>query len=109
VKDSTQQDGVSETVAGSAVGAAFTLAPGQTSDVATTGTNSVVFHVLSHTPPSEGDFAAQQSQIAEELLGRKREVAFEIYQQNLKQWLLPSKELKMNDAAMKQFLASYAK
>ena len=69
----------------------------------------MVFHVLSHTPPSEADFAAQQSQIAEELLGRKREVAFEIYQHNLKQWLLQSKELKMNDAAMKQFLALYAK
>ena len=108
-KDFTQQDSVSETIPASAVAAAFTLAPGQTSDPVTAGTNSVVFHVLSHTPPGEADFAAQQSQIAEELLGRKREVAFEIYQQNLKQWLLQSKELKMNDAAMKQFLASYAK
>ncbi len=108
-KDFTQQDSVSETIPASAVAAAFTLAPGQTSDPVTAGTNSVVFHVLSHTPPSEADFAAQQGQIAEELLGRKREVAFEIYQQNLKQWLLQSKELKMNDAAMKQFLASYAK
>ncbi len=108
-KDFTQQDSVSETIPASAVAAAFTLAPGQTSDPVTAGTNSVVFHVLSHTPPSEADFASQQSQIAEEVLGRKREVAFEIYQQNLKQWLLQSKELKMNDAAMKQFLASYAK
>ena len=108
-KDFTQQDSVSETIPASAVAAAFTLAPGQTSDVAAAGTNSVVFHVLSHTPPNEADFAAQQGQIAEDLLGRKREVAFEIYQQNLKQWLLQSKELKMNDAAMKQFLASYAK
>ena len=108
-KDFTRQDSVSETIPASAVAAAFTLAPGQTSDVAAAGTNSVVFHVLSHTPPNEADFAAQQGQIAEDLLGRKREVAFEIYQQNLKQWLLQSKELKMNDAAMKQFLASYAR
>ena len=108
-KDFTRQDSVSETIPASAVAAAFTLAPGQTSDVASAGTNSVVFQVLSHTPPNEADFAAQQGQIAEDLLGRKREVAFEIYQQNLKQWLLQSKELKMNDAAMKQFLASYAR
>jgi len=108
-KDFTQQDSVSETIPASAVAAAFTLAPGQTSDPVTAGTNSAVFHVLSHTPPNEADFVAQQGQIAEELLGRKREVAFEIYQQNLKQWLLQSKELKMNDAAMKQFLASYSR
>jgi len=34
-------------------------------------------------------------------------MAFEIYRQNLRQQLLRTGELKMNDAAMKQFLASY--
>jgi hypothetical protein len=49
----------------------------------------------------------QQDQIAEELVERKRSLAWELYQQNLKQQLLASGELKMNDAAMKKFLAAY--
>ena len=106
-KDITRQENVADTIPGSAVAAAFTLAPGQTSDVVTAGTSSLVFRVVSHTPATEADFAGQQAELAEELLERKRSVAFEIYQRNLKRQLLDSKELKLNDAAMKQFLASY--
>jgi peptidyl-prolyl cis-trans isomerase D len=108
-QESVSQENDPEAIPASAVAAAFTLAPGQTSDVVTVGANSVVFRVLSHTPPKEADFAAQQGAIAEEVLERKRSVAFEIFQQNLKRRLLDSRELKMNDDAMKQFLASYAR
>jgi hypothetical protein len=106
-KDFTEQDSVEDLIPGSAVAAAFTLAPGQTSDVVSLGTNSVVFRVISHTPADEAELAGQQDRIVEELLERKRNLAFEIYRWNLKQELTRSGRLKMNDAAMKQFLAGY--
>ncbi len=108
-KDFTQQEYVEGVASGSQLAAAFTLAPAQTSDVVSLGANSVVFRVLAHTPANEADIATQQDRIGQELLERKRDLAFEIYRQSLKEQLLRSKELKLNDAAMKQFLASFKK
>jgi len=86
---------------------AFTLNPGQVSNVITAGTNQVLFKVVSHTPANEADFAAQRDQISEELLDQKRDLQFEIYRENLKEQFIKSGKLKMNEAGMKQFLASY--
>jgi peptidyl-prolyl cis-trans isomerase D len=108
-KDFTRQDNIEGLGSGSQIEAAFTLNPGQTSDVVPVGQNNVVFRVISHTPASETEFAAQRDRIAEELLSEKRNLAFEIYRQNLKQVLLRSGELKINDRAMKHFLAAYQK
>ena len=87
--------------------AAFTLNPGQVSDVVSLSSNSVVFKVISHTPANEADLAAQRDQIREELLDRKRNLAFEIYRGNLKEQLLRSGDLKMYDTTLRQFLANY--
>jgi parvulin-like peptidyl-prolyl isomerase len=92
---------------GNQLAEAFTLNPGQTSGVVSLGSNSVVFRVVSHTPANEADFAAQRDQIHEELLDQKRSLVFEIYRQNLKQQLVRTGELKMYDATLKNFLASY--
>ncbi len=108
-KEFNQQDYVEGLGSGTQLAAAFTLAPGQTSDVVALGANSVVFRVVSHTPANDADLAAQQDPIMEELLVRKRSLAFEIYRQNLKQQLVRSKELRLNEAALKQFLTSYQK
>lgn len=86
---------------------AFTLAVGQTSGVVNVSNNRVVFQVLSHTPANEADFAAQKDQIAEQLVEQKRELAFELYEQNLKQQMISSGKLKINDQVMKQYLSTY--
>jgi len=106
-KDFTQQDSVPNLGPGQGVPEAFTLPPGKSSGVLSVEGNDVVIHVVSRTPPDESEFAAQKDQIREELLTQKRSLAYEIYRQNLKQQLLRSGELKLNDAAMKTFLASY--
>jgi len=106
-KDFTEQDFVEGVGSGSQLAAAFTLPVGQTSDVVPLRGNSVVFRVLSHTPANEADFASQRDGITEELLDRKRSVAFELYRQNLKLQLERSGQLKMNVAALKQFIALY--
>jgi hypothetical protein len=105
----TQQDSVEGLGSGSQLAAAFDVPVGKTSDAVSVGANTTVFRVLSRTPPNEADFLPQRDQIAEELLARKRALAWEIYQQSLKQRLLSSGQLKMNEAGMKQFLASYQK
>lgn len=105
--DFTQQDYIEGVGSGSQFAAAFTLAPGQTGEPVSVGVNTVVFRVAAHTSANEADLPAQQAQIAEELVARKRNLAWEIYRHNLKQRILSSGELKLNDAAMKQFLAAY--
>lgn len=106
-KDFSQQDYVEGLGSGSSLPEAFTLAPGQVSDVVNVGAISAVFQVVSHTPADEADFAAQKDQIEEQLREQKQSAAFEIYREELKQQMLRSGELKLNVAAMKQFVASY--
>jgi len=106
-RDFNQQEYVEGLGPGSQLSASFTLPPGQASDAVTVGANRVVFRVVARTPAAEADLPAQQDQIAEELVERKRNLAWELYQQNLKRQLLASGQLKLNDAAMKKFLAAY--
>jgi len=106
-KDFTQQDYVEGVASGSQLLAAFTLQVGQTSDVISLGGNSMVFRVVSHTPANDADFAQQRDRITEELLDRKRSLAFEIYRQNLKRQLVQTGELKLNATALQQFIALY--
>lgn len=108
-KDFTQEGNVENLGSASSLPTAFTLAEGKTSGVVPVGGNSVVFNVLAHTPPNDADFAGQKDQITEELVERKRSLAFEIYKSNLKLQLIRSGELKINDAAMKQFQATNAR
>ncbi|HZO99946.1 MAG TPA: hypothetical protein VFD30_06620, partial [Terriglobia bacterium] len=82
--------------------------PGQTSDVISLpGDNRVVFRVVSRTAADESGLASQKDEIREQLLSQKQALAYELYRTNLKQMLLKSGELKLNNSAMKQFLASY--
>jgi peptidyl-prolyl cis-trans isomerase D len=106
-KDFTQQGYVEGLGSGTALAAAFTLKVGQTSDVISLGGNSAVFRVLSHTPANEADFAAQRERLAEELRDGNRSLAFEIYRENLKRQLMLSGQMKINQAALKQFIAAY--
>jgi len=108
-KDFTQQDFVEGVGSGSQLSSAFTLNVGQTSDVISLGGKSVVFDVVSHTAPNDADFAQQRDQITEELLDRKRSLAFELYRDNLKLQLVRTGELKLNPAALQQFIALYQK
>ena len=106
-KEFTRTENLENLISGTELGPAFTLAPGQTSDALSVGTDYIVFKVVSQTPPDQASFAQQQEQIREQLLNQKRSLAFEIYRQNLKQELQRSGKLKINDSALKQFLSGY--
>jgi parvulin-like peptidyl-prolyl isomerase len=100
---------VGDALTASQLGAAFTMNPGQTSDPVPAGSNYVVFRVLSRTSPDDSTFAQQQDQLREQLLDEKRNLAFEIYRKNLKEAMIRSGDLKMNDANMKQFVSAYTR
>jgi peptidyl-prolyl cis-trans isomerase D len=106
-KDFTIQDQLSDVIPASSLSSAFTLGPGQTSKAISVGSTSVVFDVVSHTPANEADFSAQKATLTTQLLQQKRDLAFEIYQTSLKNQLLRSGKLKINNAALKSFLAGY--
>jgi peptidyl-prolyl cis-trans isomerase D len=106
-KDFTQRDYLGDLGPVSDLAGAFTLAPGKTSDAVNVNGNQIVFRVASRTPANEADFAAQKDQLAEQLLQQKRQLAFELYREDLKERFLKSGELKMNEGTLKQFLASY--
>ena len=106
-KDFTEQDSIEGVGPGSQLPTAFTMNPGQTSDLVPVGGKTLVFRLLSHTAPDETDFARQRDQITEELLDRKRSLIFELYRQNLKAELIRTGKLKMNNAALEQFIALY--
>ncbi len=108
-KDFTRYDFVNNVGPGSSLAAAFTLPVGATSGPISGQNGQVVFRVVSHTPANMADLPAQRSQLAENLLQTKRELAFEIFQHNLKQQLLRSGKLQLNRAALAQFLAAYSK
>ncbi len=105
--DFSENEYVEGVGSGSQLGEAFTLNPGQVSSVISVGANQVLFKVVSHTPANEADFAAQRDQIREELLDQKRDLQFEIYRENLKDQFIRSGKLKLNEAGMKQYLATY--
>lgn len=108
-KDFSQQDYLNDLGPASDLTGAFTLAQGKISGVVTVNTNQVVFRVASRTPANEADFAAQKDQLAQLLLQQKKQLMFELYRQDLKQQLLKSGELKMNESTLKQFLANYTR
>ena len=101
-KDFTQRDFVEGLGSASDLTGAFKLAPGQASDVVSVGGNQAIFVVTSRAPADEASFAAQKDQITEELLQQQRQLAYELYRQDLKQQLLKSGELKINDSTLKQ-------
>ena len=105
--DFTQQDNIEGIGPGSQLPTAFTLNAGQTSELVPVGGRSLVFKLLAHTAPDEADFAKQRDQISEELLDRKRNLGFELYEQNLKAQLIRTGDLKLNNAALQQFIALY--
>ena len=106
-KDFAAQDYVEDLGSASELAAAFKMRPGEVSVPAQMGANTVVYQLAALTPANEAEFAAQRDSIAEQLAAQKRELAFEIYRQNLKQQLIASGELKMYEPAIRQFLATY--
>ena len=64
------------------------------------GNGQVVYQIESREPPKEEDLAKQKEQVQERLLGQKRRLAFDVFQDNLKSKLNSSGRLKIHKDAL---------
>ena len=64
----------------------------------------VLYQVASKEPPSEQDFAAKKSQYQERLLADKRQIVFDVFQDNLKKRMLASGDIKPHQDAIKKIV-----
>lgn len=68
----------------------------------------VVYQLESREPPSEPEFAGKKLPIEQKLLNDKRQLAFDIFQENLKKKLTASGDLKLHQDAVARLTSAAA-
>jgi peptidyl-prolyl cis-trans isomerase D len=86
---------------------AFTMQPGETAGPIPVTAGQVVYQLESRVPPKEENLAAQTPALRERLLNEKREIAFNVFQDQLKSRMTASGDLKIhNDVLAKMSTAN---
>jgi peptidyl-prolyl cis-trans isomerase D len=75
---------------------AFNLKPGQISGALAAGQNGVVLKVLERQEPPAAQFETQKEQLRSQLLQQKRSEVMQLYAQNVRQRMLKSGGLRIN-------------
>ena len=86
----------------------FSLPVGGTAGPTSITGGEAIYQVMSHEPPKEEDFAGKKAAIQDQLLNQKRQVAFEIYQDSLRNRLIASGRLKIHQDALAQITSTEA-
>jgi peptidyl-prolyl cis-trans isomerase D len=81
---------------------AYTLPIGQTSSAVSLGTNWLVYRVAERQEPNPQDLARQASDLRRQIVQSKQQMAFEAFQEALRQRLLREGKLKINDQLVKR-------
>ena len=76
---------------------AFTLPIGQASTAVSLGTDWIVFRVVERQEPKPEELAQQQEQIRRQIVQTKQQLAFEAFQESLRQRLEKEGKLTIND------------
>ncbi len=84
--------------------AAFTLPVGQTGDPIPLGQNWTVYRVAQHDPVNQDDFEKQKAKIEEQVLQRKRQVAYDLFRTALKARLQQEGQLHYNAENLKRLI-----
>lgn len=96
----------SETVAGLTpmrkLPGAYSLQVGQSSTAVSLGSNWLVFRVLDRQEPNPEELAKQQDQIQKQIVQNKQQLAFQAFQESLRQRLVSEGKLKINDQVLKR-------
>ena len=85
---------------------AYTLPVGQTSAAVPVGTNWLIFRVAERQEPNPTELMAQQEQIRRQIVQSKQQLAFEAFQESLRQRLLREGKLKVNDQVLRRLTGS---
>ena len=67
----------------------------------------IAYQMVSREPPKEEDLENQKGAIRERLLNQKRQLAFEVFQDNLWNRLTASGELQIYEDAVDQLATAY--
>ncbi len=87
---------------GKQISDAFTMAIGQVSKPVQTGSNWLVYSVVSHDAPSPDDIAKQTADIQQTLLQTKQDAAFDAFRTALEDRLRSEGKLNINSDALKR-------
>jgi hypothetical protein len=86
----------------SQISAAFSLSEGQLGAPLFLGANWVVYKVVQHQQPDMNDLPKQRDEITQQVLGAKRDAAFEAFHSALDARMKQEGKLKINADALKQ-------
>jgi peptidyl-prolyl cis-trans isomerase D len=81
---------------------AFSMPVGQTGDAVSLGSNWLVYRVAQHDPVSQDEFEKQKSKIELQVLGEKRQTAFDLFRTALKKRLQQEGKLQYNAENLKR-------
>ncbi len=84
--------------------AAFSLPVGQIGDPIAVGQNWTVYRVAQHDPVNQDDFEKQKAKIEEQVLERKRQVAYDLFRTALKTRLQQEGQLHFNEENLKRLI-----
>jgi len=82
--------------------AAFSLPVGQTAAPVAQASNWLVYRVLERQEPNPEDLAKQKADIERQLLATKQQMAFEAFQESLRQRLLQEGKLRINEQVLRR-------
>lgn len=81
---------------------AYTLPVGQTSAAIPQGMNWLLFRVVERQEPNPADLARQQNDLQRQIVQSKQQLAFEAFQDSLRQRLVKEGKLKINDQVLRR-------
>ena len=85
---------------------AFNLPVGQTAAPISQGTNWVVYRVTERQEPNPDDLTKQKAEIERTLTMSKQQVAFDAFQEGLKQRMMKDGKLRINETVLRRFLTA---
>jgi len=85
---------------------AFTLSPGQISQPLQSGQNQFVIALREKREPTPEEFAKGKEQERDTLANQKRQQAFELFAENLKETMEKQKKIKYNTDEQKRLLGN---
>jgi len=86
--------------------AAFTLPVGVTAAPISQGTNWLLYRAVERQEPNPDDLAKQKSDIERQLVFSKQQMAFDAFQESLKQRLTRDGKLRINEAVLRRFVTA---
>ncbi|HXZ19583.1 MAG TPA: peptidyl-prolyl cis-trans isomerase, partial [Candidatus Acidoferrales bacterium] len=102
----TQNDSLGGLTPMRKLAAAFTLPVGQTAAPLSQGANWLIYRPVERQEPNPDDLAKQKADIERQLVFSKQQIAFDAFQESLKQRMIRDGKLKINETVLRRLQAA---